>query len=120
MGRFQIKYLAYGWAFDIIYRYLRRSGDKAAIRSAHKRNREKTQKRGNMAEMIRILLRRSPFFRGVIRVIDIGCTLDRDLMTEKGPVVTDWEKIGGDWLKVGNDFRSAIDKFEKETANVKK
>jgi hypothetical protein len=115
----KIKYLACGRVFDIIYQWSRSFGGAAAIPSMGKRNHQEARKRGyNMAEMIRILLKRNPFIRGMVRVIDLGCVLDRELKIENGPVITDWEKIGGDWAKVGDDFRTAIEKYQKETADV--
>lgn len=70
-----------------------------------------------MSQTIKIFIKNNPFFHGMIKFIDCGCSNDRLYKTsiEK----TDWEKIGDDWHNVGKDISHAIDKYQHDLANVK-
>jgi hypothetical protein len=70
-----------------------------------------------MPESIKYFIKRNPFFRGMVRVIDLGCNFDR-YETDSSKSKSDWEKIGEDWQNVGNDINSAIEKYKNECANV--
>jgi len=72
-----------------------------------------------MPETMRLFIRSNPFFRGMVRVIDIGCTFNRRQPVPEDVEKTDWEKIGEDWLNVGRDMNSAINRYKAEYENVK-
>lgn len=71
-----------------------------------------------MGLSLKILLKRNPFFRGMVRIVDFGCRFDHERDSYK-PIKSDWDRIGEDWKNVGKDFNVAIEKFKKEHVAAK-
>ena len=70
-----------------------------------------------MPETIKFFIKKNAFFRGMVRVIDLGCNFDRH-ETAANESKTDWEKIGEDWQNVGKDINNAIAKYKGNRAKI--
>ena len=63
-----------------------------------------------MAEQIKILIKRSPFLMGFIRIIDMTC-LSRRTAYRTTLRFSEWTMVYKDWEKVSNDLSIAVEKY---------
>ena len=70
-----------------------------------------------MPENIKIIIKQSPFFKGMVRVVDLSS------MVRKNHNIayfhnSDIESIAEDWKHVGKDINNAMIEYQKETNHV--
>jgi len=71
-----------------------------------------------MVKTIKKIFKKSPFVRGMVRIIDLGCTLDKDSLFADYFEITESQRSCNEWSAVGNDIRTAIAKYGKELSHV--
>jgi hypothetical protein len=72
-----------------------------------------------MTEKLQAILRQCSFFKGILRVIDITGSIDRESIRKEIRFTSPGDAIEGDWLNVGNDLRIAMCRYKNETVTTK-
>jgi hypothetical protein len=73
-----------------------------------------------MAEKVLSFLRGSSFLKGCARVLDMGCTIDRERIARQVNSRDPYEGLRKDWSAVGKDIKNAMDKISTEEGIIVK
>jgi hypothetical protein len=67
-----------------------------------------------MAEKVLSFLRGNSFLKGCARVLDMGCTIDRERIARQINSKDPYEGLRKDWFAVGRDIKNAMDNIKNE------
>jgi len=70
-----------------------------------------------MSENMKLLIKKNPFIRGMVRIIDMGCVIDKSFYISELKI-SEWDKISLDWIKVGKDISNSIENYHNQFAHV--